>query len=280
MAGRAAMAAGMWWRHWTTARRPAIGGGWARGACALSVLHSLLTVPVILFASWNWRATVIAFTCAVIAAGVREAAAVSAPMGRVAAPAPDWVARIGEATGGRGADITLDAVSGDIGAQAPPRATGPPGRTPSRAARPHPRRRPRHRLRQARRAAASRRRASPGVRDAGRLLPRVHAALPLHRAAEAHAALEARGSVGSLLLRPRRTNPFQPTSDHGHCPSGLVDRSPPETPQITAALALPDTTDHPAVQTPERTDSINPATDQPSSTACTPIRSNEPRQIV
>jgi len=87
MAGLAAMAAGMWWHHWTTARRPAIGGGWARGACALSVLHSLLTMPVILFASWSWRATVIAFTCAVIAAGVREAAAVSAPMGRVAAPA-------------------------------------------------------------------------------------------------------------------------------------------------------------------------------------------------
>jgi len=32
--------------------------------------------------------------------------------------APDWVARIREATGGRGAGITLDTVSGDIGTQA------------------------------------------------------------------------------------------------------------------------------------------------------------------
>ena len=81
MAGIAAIAAGLWWRHWAAVRRPVAGAGWARGAFGVSVLHSLFVVPVILFASWEWKALVIAFTCAVLAGGVREAAVVTAAVG-------------------------------------------------------------------------------------------------------------------------------------------------------------------------------------------------------
>ncbi|PKW12276.1 hypothetical protein SAMN05428944_0475 [Streptomyces sp. 1222.5] len=77
MAGIAALAAGLWWRHWATVSRPLVGGGSARGAFAVSALHSLFVVPVILLASWEWKALAIAFTCAVLAAGVREAADVT-----------------------------------------------------------------------------------------------------------------------------------------------------------------------------------------------------------
>ncbi|MFJ9867687.1 hypothetical protein [Streptomyces sp. NPDC101165] len=79
MAGIAAVAAGLWWRHWATVRRSEIGGGWARGAFAVSAIHSMFVIPVIVFASWDWKALAIVFTCAVLAAGVREAAEVTAP---------------------------------------------------------------------------------------------------------------------------------------------------------------------------------------------------------
>src|SRR5689334_1453500 len=46
MAGIAATAAAMWWRHGTTAPRALSAGGWARAAFALSVVHSLCLVPV------------------------------------------------------------------------------------------------------------------------------------------------------------------------------------------------------------------------------------------
>ncbi|AKJ14730.1 hypothetical protein ABB07_33130 [Streptomyces incarnatus] len=88
MAVIAAVAAGLWWRHWAAVRRPVIGGGWARGAFAVSAVHSMFVVPVILFAPWDWKAPVIAFTCAVLAGGVREAAEVTAPAG--------WGASVGE----------------------------------------------------------------------------------------------------------------------------------------------------------------------------------------
>ncbi|MBL1110231.1 hypothetical protein JK361_37720 [Streptomyces sp. 5-8] len=81
MAGLAAVAAGLWWCHWAAVRRPVTGGGWARGAFAVSAVHSMLVVPVILVASWDWKAPAIAFTCAVLACGVREAAEASAPAG-------------------------------------------------------------------------------------------------------------------------------------------------------------------------------------------------------
>ncbi|MFF4037449.1 hypothetical protein [Streptomyces sp. NPDC001816] len=86
MAGIAAMAAGLWWRHWATVRRPVNGGGWARGAFAVSAVHSMFVVPVIMFASWDWKAPAIAFTCAVLATGVREAAGATAAAGRGASP--------------------------------------------------------------------------------------------------------------------------------------------------------------------------------------------------
>ncbi|MFH8342880.1 hypothetical protein [Streptomyces sp. AM6-12] len=79
MAGIAAVAAGLWWRHWVTVRRPTTGGGWARAAFAVSAVHSVFVVPVIVLASWEWSASAILFTCALIAAGVREAAWTSAP---------------------------------------------------------------------------------------------------------------------------------------------------------------------------------------------------------
>ncbi|MGW2703831.1 hypothetical protein [Streptomyces sp. NPDC001340] len=86
MAGIAAMAAGLWWRHWATVRRPVNGGGWTRGAFAVSAVHSMFVVPVIMFASWDWKAPAIAFTCAVLAAGVREAAGATAAAGLGASP--------------------------------------------------------------------------------------------------------------------------------------------------------------------------------------------------
>ncbi|MEE4420619.1 MULTISPECIES: hypothetical protein [Streptomyces] len=79
MAGSAAVAAGLWWRHWATVRRRVTGGGWARAAFVVSAVHSMFVVPVIVFASWEWTALVIAYTCAVFAGGVREAAGVTAP---------------------------------------------------------------------------------------------------------------------------------------------------------------------------------------------------------
>ncbi|MFD9789856.1 hypothetical protein ACFWXK_02775 [Streptomyces sp. NPDC059070] len=87
MAGLAATAAGLWWRHWTVARRASVGGGWARGAFALSAVHALFVLPVIVFASWSWKALAIAFTCAVVAGGVREAAEATSPADR-GTPAP------------------------------------------------------------------------------------------------------------------------------------------------------------------------------------------------
>lgn len=89
MAVIAMVAAGLWWRHWTTVRRSVVGGGWARAAFAVSAVHSMLVIPVIVFASWDWKAPVIVFTCAVLAGGVREAAGVTAPAGgRVDSPIP------------------------------------------------------------------------------------------------------------------------------------------------------------------------------------------------
>lgn len=131
---------------------------------------------------------------------------------------PGWAARVREATGDRGADVTLDAVGGDIGAQALEATADGGGRfgsygftsgrwTPLDA----------HRI--GRRGLtvvgalgiafaepAERQRAAVvaalAAARGGALLPRVHAVLPLHRAPEAHAALESRGTVGALLLTP------------------------------------------------------------------------------
>ncbi|MFF7241880.1 hypothetical protein [Streptomyces collinus] len=74
MAGVAVVAAGLWWRHGAVIRRPGYDGGWARGAFAVSAVHSLFVLPVIVLASWEWKVPAIVFTCALLAAGVREAA--------------------------------------------------------------------------------------------------------------------------------------------------------------------------------------------------------------
>ncbi|MFD1274336.1 hypothetical protein ACFQ51_30090 [Streptomyces kaempferi] len=39
---------------------------------------AVFVIPVIVFASWGWKASAIAFTCAVVAGGAREAAGVTA----------------------------------------------------------------------------------------------------------------------------------------------------------------------------------------------------------
>lgn len=128
----------------------------------------------------------------------------------------DWVARVKEATGGRGADVVFDAVGGDIGGGAleaaadgtgriglygftsgtwtalDARTLGRRGLTVSGAlgrsfAKP---------------AAEQRADVTEALRAAGegRLLPRVHGTYPLERAAGAHAALEGRRTVGAVLL--------------------------------------------------------------------------------
>ncbi|WP_333778958.1 hypothetical protein [Streptomyces sp. IBSBF 3136] len=73
MAAIAAVATGLWWRHWAVLRRPAFAGGWARAAFAVTAVHSLFVLPVIALASWDWKVPAIVFTCAVLATGVREA---------------------------------------------------------------------------------------------------------------------------------------------------------------------------------------------------------------
>ncbi|UXY25337.1 hypothetical protein [Streptomyces sp. HUAS TT20] len=89
MAAVAAVSAGLWWRHRAAAHHPAAGGGWARAAFAVSCVHALLLVPVITFAPWGWKVPLIVFTAAVLAGGVREAAAATASAdGRIPLPAP------------------------------------------------------------------------------------------------------------------------------------------------------------------------------------------------
>jgi NADPH2:quinone reductase len=131
--------------------------------------------------------------------------------------AADWVARVRRATGGRGADVVLDAVGGAVGAAAL-EATADGGRfglygftsgtwTPLDA----------HTIGRrglsvvgplgvvfARSAARQHADAELALRAAadGRLLPHIHGVLPLRRAAQAHAALESRSTVGAVLLTP------------------------------------------------------------------------------
>ena len=133
--------------------------------------------------------------------------------------APDWAAEVRAATGGRGADVVLDAVGGAVGAQAlravadgggrfapygftsgawvglDAHEIGRRGLTVVGAlgiafARP---------AQEQRAAAAEALRAAA----AGRLRPRVHGCFPLERAADAHTAVEGRGTVGAVLLDPR-----------------------------------------------------------------------------
>ncbi|SEO09154.1 NADPH2:quinone reductase [Actinacidiphila rubida] len=131
--------------------------------------------------------------------------------------APDWVAQVRRATGGRGTDVTLDAIGGDIGARAL-EATAGGGRfglygftsgtwVPLDA----------HQIGRrgitvvgalgiafAKSAAEQRADAEAALKAAvaGELVPRIHDTFPLDQAAAAHAAVESRSTVGAVLLTP------------------------------------------------------------------------------
>ncbi|WP_194916650.1 zinc-binding dehydrogenase [Catenulispora rubra] len=130
----------------------------------------------------------------------------------------DWTARVQEATGGRGADVVLDAVGGSVGRQALNAAaygtgrigiygfaSGSPtsfdamkitrrglsvmgalGKTFAKPA-------------ADRRAYAEEALASAA---AGRLVPRIHGVFPFERAPDAHTELDERRNIGAVLLRP------------------------------------------------------------------------------
>ncbi|OIJ63588.1 zinc-binding dehydrogenase [Streptomyces mangrovisoli] len=131
---------------------------------------------------------------------------------------PGWAAEVKAATGGRGTDVTLDAVGGGIGTAALAATAGGGGRFGSYGftsgtwvpldaheigrrgltivgalgiAFAKPAREQREDAAEALHAAA-----------AGGLVPRVHGLFPLDRAAEAHAAVESRESIGAVLLTP------------------------------------------------------------------------------
>jgi NADPH2:quinone reductase len=131
---------------------------------------------------------------------------------------PDWIERVKAASGGRGVDVALDAIGGQIGAGALSALRDGAGRlgtygfasgewTPLDAgvlgrrgltvvgaagvtfAKPEAEQR------------ADTERALSEL-AAGRLKPRVHAVLPLHDAPRAHTELEERRNVGAILLKP------------------------------------------------------------------------------
>ena len=132
--------------------------------------------------------------------------------------APDWPDQVRAATGGRGVDLALDAVGGSIGSGALTALRDGAGRlgtygfasgewTPLDAgavgrrgltvlgpagitfAKPH---------------ADQRADAEQALSQlaAGDLTPRIHAVLPLAKAAQAHGMLEGRENIGAVLLRP------------------------------------------------------------------------------
>jgi NADPH2:quinone reductase len=130
----------------------------------------------------------------------------------------DWVEQVRAATDGRGVDVALDAIGGVLGTGALASVRDGSGRlgvygftsgqwTPLDAfdiarrgvcvtgplgiAFAKPAAEQRADARKALTAAAS-----------GALTPRIHAVLPLEQAAEAHAAIEDRGTVGAVLLKP------------------------------------------------------------------------------
>ncbi|MFI1763731.1 hypothetical protein ACH41H_17010 [Streptomyces sp. NPDC020800] len=89
MAVVAAVAAGLWGRHWAAIRRPVTGTSRAGAAFVVSAVHSAFVLPVIGLASWQWSVPAILFTGAVLAVGVREAYGVTAPAGaRTDSPIP------------------------------------------------------------------------------------------------------------------------------------------------------------------------------------------------
>jgi NADPH2:quinone reductase len=128
----------------------------------------------------------------------------------------DWVAQVKKATGGRGTDVTLDAVGGDVGTQALEATANGGGRfglygfTSGTWVRLDAHQIGRRGITvvgalgiafakpvEEQRADAAEALKAAG---AGRLVPRIHATFPLNRAADAHAALESRSSIGAVLI--------------------------------------------------------------------------------
>jgi NADPH2:quinone reductase len=130
----------------------------------------------------------------------------------------DWVPQVRQATGDKGANVVLDAIGGDIGAQALEATANGGGRfglygftsgtwvqlDAHQIGRrgitvvgalgitfAKPVEQQRADAEQALRAAAD-----------GQLVPHIHQSFPLERAAEAHAVVESRASVGAVLLTP------------------------------------------------------------------------------
>ncbi|SEG77134.1 NADPH2:quinone reductase [Actinacidiphila yanglinensis] len=130
----------------------------------------------------------------------------------------DWPERVREALGGRGADIVLDAVGGEVAQQALAATADGGGRfglygfTSGRWAELDDLTIGRRGLSVvgvlgivfARPAREQRADAALALAEAaaGRLVPAVHAGYPLERAAEAHAAVEGRATVGAVLITP------------------------------------------------------------------------------
>jgi NADPH2:quinone reductase len=145
------------------------------------------------------------------AAGGPEKVAVAAELGAdvvVDYREPDWVAAVKATTDGRGADVTLDAIGGELGGQALDATAGRVGlygftsgtwtfteNANQEIVRP---------LEAvfARTEAERRASAERVLREAaeGRLVPRIAGTYPLADAAAAHTALERRATIGTILL--------------------------------------------------------------------------------
>jgi NADPH2:quinone reductase len=127
--------------------------------------------------------------------------------------APDWTARVREATGGAGPDVVFDGAGGQIG-RAAFEVTAPGGRFSAHGAPsgtfaeidPEQARRREIRVRGIEQVqftpADQKRLAERALTEAaaGRIRPVIGETFPLERAADAHAAIEARGVVGKTLL--------------------------------------------------------------------------------
>ncbi|WP_377272157.1 zinc-binding dehydrogenase [Peterkaempfera sp. SMS 1(5)a] len=131
---------------------------------------------------------------------------------------PDWVDRVRAATGGRGADVVLDAIGGELGGQAARAAAGGTGRlgvygftsgtwtdlgSSELTRRGVTGSRPLTTVFQ-QPAEVQRARSERALAEAaaGRLLPVVDRSFPLEHAAQAHHRLEQRRSTGAVLLTP------------------------------------------------------------------------------
>ena len=121
---------------------------------------------------------------------------------------PDWVAAVKDATDGRGADVTLDAIGGELGGQALGATAGRLGlygftsgtwTSTEDAVQEIVRPLDAVFARTEAQRHASAERVLRAAAD-GRLVPRIAGTYPLAEAAAAHAALESRATIGTVLL--------------------------------------------------------------------------------